>query len=189
MKKLLSFLLLLVATARVNAQQLLNDKVDIIEGSGVYNVNAVIYLPKNYSPSTAYPLVIYNHGTGQAGTNISRMYTAGLPHVLQQGYVPPFDFIMIAPQHGSYGPDPAWLPGILEDANKRWKIDNERIYLTGTSAGGWMTYGSQLNISTDVGKKVAAIVNISAATQDANKNNFANYKITQTPMWAIAGDQ
>ena len=184
----ISALFFLLLSARMSAQQLINDKIDIVAGSGVYNVNCVIYLPRNYSTSVAYPLVIYAHGVGQAGTDISKMYTAGLPKVLQAGYIPPFDFIMLAPQQSSYGPDPAWLPAILEEANKRWKIDNSRIYVTGTSAGGWMTYGSQMNISTDLAQKFAAIVPISGATQDINKNNFSWFKTSQTPVWAIVGD-
>ncbi len=188
-RKPLSIALLFLTAAQIHAQQLLNDKIDIIEGSGVYNVNAVIYLPRNYSPDKAYPLVIYAHGAGQAGSDINRMYLMGLPKVLRDGYTPPFDFIMVAPQHSSYGPDPAWLPAILEDANKRWKIDNDRIYLTGTSAGGWMTYGSQMNESTDLAQKFAAIVPISGATQDINKNNFSWFAVSKTPVWAIVGEQ
>ncbi|MBO9681675.1 MAG: hypothetical protein J7502_03195 [Flavisolibacter sp.] len=181
----LSFLFISV---RMNAQQLINDKIDIIAGSGVYKINAVIYLPRNYSSGTSYPLVIYAHGVAQAGSDISKMYVTGLPRVLQNGYIPPFDFIMIAPQHGSFGPDPAWLPGILEDANSRWKIDNSRIYVTGNSAGGWMAYGSQMNVSTTVAQKIAAIVPVSGATQDINKNNFSWFATSKTPVWAIVGE-
>lgn len=181
-------LFFLLSSIGLSAQQLINDKIDVIAGSSVYNVNAVIYLPRNYSASTAYPLVIYAHGVGQAGSDISKMYTTGLPKILQGGYIPPFDFIMVAPQRGSYGPDPAWLNGILESANSRWKIDNSRIYITGNSAGGWMTYGSQMNVSTDLAKKIAAIVPVSGATQDVNKNNFSWFATSLTPVWAIVGD-
>lgn len=172
----------------IHAQQLLNDKIDIVAGKGVYNVNCVIYLPKNYSPKVAYPLVIYGHGIGQAGNDISKMYREGLPKVLKSGYIPPFDFIMLAPQQSSYGPDPTWLPAILEEANKRWKIDNSRIYITGNSGGGWISYGSQMNVNTDIAQKIAAIVPVSGATQDINKKNYSWFAKSKTPVWAIVGN-
>ena len=118
-RKIFTLVLLVSSVTGMHAQQLINDKIDIIAGSGVFNVNAVIYLPRNYSPSTAYPLVIFSHGVGNSGSDINNMYKTGLPKNLKEGYIPPFDFIMIAPQHGSYGPDPAWIAGIIEEANKR----------------------------------------------------------------------
>jgi predicted peptidase len=133
-------------------------------------------------------LVIYCHSREEAGTDIEKQYSTGLPKILQEGYTPSFDFIMIAPQHPSYSVDPKWLPAIVEDAERRWKIDESRVYLTGVSAGGWSAYGSQLNLDTLAGKLFAAIAVCSGATQDADKTNLDQWKATQTPLWAIVGE-
>jgi dienelactone hydrolase len=174
--------------AFTKAQQLLNDKIDITPGSATNNVNAVIYLPANYSTTQNYPLVIYNHSISEATKDINDLYSTGLPQVLKGGYKPSFDFIMVAPQRSSYSVDPNWLQGVLEDAQKRWSIDTGRIYLTGQSSGGWPVYGAQLNISPDFARKFAAIVINSGATQDAKKTNFDWWTASKTPLWAIVGE-
>ncbi len=175
----------LVSTAC--AQQLLTDKLELPAGGS--GNNTLVYLPAAYSKDSSYPLVIYLHGFGQAGTDVTKLYEAGLPKVLKAGYRPSFDFIMLAPQSAMYSLNPAWLPHILNDAKKRWAIDTNRIYLTGIDAGGWAAYGSQLNVSAAFAKKIAAIVTISGATQNAAKKNFAWWRQSAVPLWAIAGRQ
>jgi hypothetical protein len=152
-----------------------------------FTVNALIWLPPGYENSKKYPLVIYGHGSGQAGADINKLYDDGLPAVLKEGFRPPFDCIIICPQRDSYGALPSWLPGILEEAGKRFLIDTTRIYLTGNSAGGFLCYGSQLNISQELANKFAAICVLSGATQDANQNNLGWWLTSKTPLWAIVG--
>jgi hypothetical protein len=163
--------------------------INILTGNEKFEVNALIWLPPNYSSSKRYPLVIYGHGSGQAGKELSQLYLDGLPMVLKAGFRPPFDCIIICPQRASYGILPDWLPGIIEDAEKRFAIDTTRIYLTGTSAGGYMCYGSQLNISMSLSKKIAAICVISGATQDIKKENIEWWIRSKTPCWAIVGSE
>jgi predicted peptidase len=168
------------------SQTIWSDKVKIYL-TGTYTVNAVIYTPANYSPTKKYPLVLFMHGMGEAGTNVSLMYNTGLPQVLKSGYKPAFDFIMVAPQRSSYSVDPTWLPGIMKDILSRFPIDTTRMYMTGLSAGGWGCYGSQLNVDTTLAKRFAAVVVCSGATQDANQANLNWWKQSKTPLWSIVG--
>jgi hypothetical protein len=190
LKRIFVWLLLLVCSSQfINAQTLLNDKIDILPGSSTYYLNEVIYKPANFSTSQKYPLVVFLHGMGEAGTNVSSLYNTGLPKVLNNGYRPPFDFIMVAPQATSYSLDPKYLQQVLDDANTRFpNIDQSRIYITGLSAGGWGVYGSQLNVDTTLAKKFAAIVIMSGATQDANKANIGWWQTSKTPLWAVVGN-
>lgn len=176
-------LLFLLGFFSPRAQQLFEGHVNI----GSEERDAIIYLPAQYSKTKAYPLVIFTHGMAEAGKNIKKLYKQGLPKVLKQGYRPSFDFIMVAVQHNSFSVEPDWLPAILADCHKRWKIDGSRVYLTGISAGGKAAYGSQLNISRAFAKKFAAIVVNSGITQHANKKNLDWWKDTRTPLWAIVG--
>jgi hypothetical protein len=186
--KLLLCLLFAFSALAGKAQQLLSGKINIAAG-GASTRNALFYLPASYSENTAYPLVVYLHGMSQAGTDVNKLYKTGLPKVLKDGYRPSFDFIMVAPQSDKYGVDPAWLPHIMTDAQSRWAIDTNRVYLTGIDAGGWAAYGSQLNISAAFAKKIAAIVAISGATQNSILQHFDWWKKSQTPLWAITGSR
>ncbi len=152
-----------------------------------YSLNCVYAVPKNFDATKSYPLILFFHGSGEAGTNINTMYNQGLPNVLKSGYQPPFDFIMVAPQASSYGVNPDWLPYILADVKSRYKIDSTRIYGTGLSAGGWATFGSQMNEPLSVGKQFAAIAPLSAATQDLTQSGVSNFSSTKVFVWDVVG--
>lgn len=162
---------------------LILDKVKIFPNS-TYTVPAVIY---RSDTAVKRPLVIFLHGMGEAGTTGTALYNQGLPLVLKNGFNPPFPIIMVAPQRSSYSPDPAWLPCIIQDMIDRFDIDTDKIYITGLSAGGWGTYGSQLNITEAFANLIAAILPLSGATQDINKTNFNWFFTSKTPTWAIVG--
>src|SRR6478736_645128 len=123
----LFFLLLLASFSKVHAQRLYAEKIPIKATTASHPQNTLIYLPAGYSKEKTYPLVVYLHGNGQAGTDINKLYATGLPKVLHDGYKPPFDFIMLAPQSDRYGVSPQWLPELLNQAQKRFSIDTNRI--------------------------------------------------------------
>jgi len=181
------FFPLLFVSFLVRAQNLSSIKIIVTEGSTVSEKDALLYLPASYSSTKKYPLVVYTHGLGEAGTDVTKLYATGLPKVLKDGYQPAFDFIMIAVQSASYSVAPQWLSSILDQSISRWNIDTGRIYLTGISAGGWGAFGSQLNISSQFGSRFAAIVVNSGATQNVLKTNLDWWKTTKTPLWATVG--
>jgi poly(3-hydroxybutyrate) depolymerase len=172
-----------------HSQKWVTQKMLVTQNGTPESRNALIYLPLNFSKTTTYPLVVYLHGLSQAGTDINRLYQTGLPKVLKDGYQPSLDFIMIAVQSPSYSIAPNELPNILQYVQKRWAIDTNRIYLTGIDAGGWAAYGSQLNVSATFAKKIAAIVTISATTQNLTTSNLAWWAQSHTPLWTIAGQR
>jgi len=184
--RILFALVFLTLFSSTQAQQFLTDKIAV--SNAPEHRNAVIYLPAQYSKDKAYPLVIYTHGLSQAGTDVEKLYETGLPKVLKAGYRPSFDFIMIAPQSASYSVAPEWLESILKEAQSRWNIDTNRIYMTGIDAGGWAAYGSQLNVNAAFAKKIAAIVTVAAATQNNNETNYDWWQKSSTPLWSITGE-
>lgn len=151
--------------------------------------NCIIALPNNYDATKKYPLLIAGEGTGESSGSILDLYKNGLPTALKAGFTPPEDYVILCPQRGSYSVDPAWLPGILTDALKRWSINTNRIYLTGYSAGGWMCYGAVMNVNPTFGSNFAAILTLSGATQDAVMANIGWWKTNPVPVWMISGDQ
>src|SRR5437763_8769076 len=118
--RLFFFLSLSISFSIAHAQQLFTTTVPTADTGSLTECKAVIYLPPGYSKDKSYPLVIYSHGIGQAGTDITELYETGLPKILKGGCRPSFDFIMIAPQSPLYSIAPQWLEGILKSAQKQW---------------------------------------------------------------------
>jgi poly(3-hydroxybutyrate) depolymerase len=189
-KKTLLWLAILIGFVGTQAksQTFENGKIDVLAGSSTFYLNCVYYKPANFSTTKKYPLVLFFHGMGEAGTDINKMYNTGLPKILKDGYKPAFDFIMVAPQHNSYSLDPKHLEQVLNESLIKFpNVDQSRIYLTGLSAGGNTIYVSSLNINKELPKRFAAMVVMSGATQGINKDNFPWWKEFKTPLWAVVG--
>lgn len=95
----------------------------------------LVYLPDGYySSMTHWPLILVLHGSGKVGRDIQRIRDGGLPRELEcGGHIP---FIVVAPQCPKPGWDVKALEGLLEEIPSRWRIDADRVYLTGESMGG-----------------------------------------------------
>jgi poly(3-hydroxybutyrate) depolymerase len=190
-KKTILWLAILIGFVgnQANSQTFENGKIDVLAGSSTFYLNCVYYTPANFSTTKKYPLVLFFHGMGEAGTDINKMYNTGLPKVLKDGYKPAFDFIMVAPQHNSYSLDPKHLEQVLNESLIKYpNVDQSRIYLTGLSAGGNTIYVSSLNINKELPKRFAAMAVMSGATQGINTANFYWWKEFRTPLWAVVGE-
>src|ERR1700733_10976084 len=108
------------------------------------------YLPPSYAanPTKKYPLIIFLHGTGEAGTGVAGLNTligAALPQRIAQGLDPSavnpldgqtYEFIVVSPQAASWSYNYDAVKYILPNVLSRYHVDLNRIYLTGLSAGG-----------------------------------------------------
>jgi predicted peptidase len=105
----------------------------------------LLSLPTGYDASgrTRYPLVIFLHGSGESGTDLSSVAIHGPPHQAATGRALPF--ILASPQspytctYGGY--DPVMLDAFLDELLATLPVDADRVYLTGLSMGGIWTYG------------------------------------------------
>ncbi|RKD91245.1 carboxylesterase family protein [Mangrovibacterium diazotrophicum] len=104
--------------------------------------NYLTYLPENYDSTQAnlYPVIIYLHGRSVSGTDLNRVRRYGLPYFLDHGKK--MDFIVVAPQcpWGKRWSSENWLDSMMVELNTKYRIDNDRIYLTGMSLGGFGTW-------------------------------------------------
>lgn len=102
--------------------------------------NYLLYLPKDYNASNEnFPLVLFLHGAGERGTDIEKVKTHGLPKLINQGK--DFPFIVVSPQC----PDNIFwnidiLIALLNDVVAKYRVDTNRIYVTGLSMGGHGTW-------------------------------------------------
>jgi predicted esterase len=100
-----------------------------------------IYVPPQYfmEDSHEWPLLVCLHGSGEIGTDGVSQTRIGLPLYIA-GRIKRFPFIAVFPQaHQMWfrGPEELAVWGILDDVVKNYRIDTNRIYLTGLSMGGF----------------------------------------------------
>lgn len=164
--------------------------------------NALLSLPDDYtSTSQTYPLIIFLHGSGEVGSTVqdlSRLTKNGLPLVISKGQkmeaVHPLTdklvkFIVLAPQHHGWTTTPESIEYMLSDLSKKFRIDTNRIYLTGLSAGAQgvimaTTYKESLT------KKIAAIVPMSPSmASDDYLKNFRFFSSGYPAAWFFTGDK
>ncbi len=105
------------------------------------DLNYLLFLPEGYGkkPDERWPLLLFLHGAGERGTNLSKVATHGPPKYVATH--PDFPFILVSPQC----PDgQTWsndlLLGLLNEITNTCAVDPHRVYLTGLSMGGYGTW-------------------------------------------------
>ncbi|MFO1512634.1 MAG: alpha/beta hydrolase-fold protein [Verrucomicrobiota bacterium] len=117
----------------------------------------LLYLPTGYQtePQRHWPLVLFLHGSGERGTNVSVVAVHGPPKLVNQGR--DFPFILVSPQ---CPPKREWsdkaLLGLLDEIERQCRVDTNRVYLTGLSMGGYGTW----NLGLKHPERFAALVPI-----------------------------
>ena len=132
------------------------------------------YLPQGYnSTSQNYPLLIYVHGLGELGdgspSQLPRCLDAGPPMQINQGIFPSsftvggqnFSFIILTPQFTQW-PGPDQISNIIDYAESHYRVDINRIYLTGLSMGGGVVM-DYAGYYPSYSNRIAAIVPIAMA--------------------------
>ena len=120
--------------------------VTIPVGTG-FTVKGWLYLPAGYATSgKTYPVVFFYHGQGEAGTDPWKILAQGIPNLISNGMRPDniinpadgqaYSFIVLSVQHWAWSADPEWLPKEIDWLKQNYRIDTNRIYVTGLSAGG-----------------------------------------------------
>ena len=147
-----------------------------------YPYNFRMYLPPGYSNNGTFPLIIFLHGAGERGDNLDLVDNHGpLKHVNEAWWN--YDFVIIAPQVPSGKSWNATAVRQLYDTVKNvyTGIDQNRVYLTGLSMGG---YGVNAIMQSSSNDWVSADAEICG--QVATNQNACNYK--NTPSWGFACD-
>src|SRR5207237_821789 len=89
--------------------------------------------------SKRWPLIFFLHGAGERGNDIWKVAVHGPPKIVKDK--PDFPFVVVSPQCPS---GQCWsndlLLALLDEVESRYKIDKNRVYLTGLSMGGFGTW-------------------------------------------------
>jgi predicted peptidase len=137
---------LLVATPALSrAQEAGKQQAQSLEKTvtKVYKANYLLYLPKEYSKEAGkkWPLIIFLHGSGESGTELEQVKVHGPPKLIAAGKE--FPFIVVSPQAPTVprrGWDVEVMNALLDDLIAKYTVDEDRVYLTGLSMGGYGTW-------------------------------------------------
>jgi predicted esterase len=100
-----------------------------------------LFLPRGYKGDRPYPLLVYLHGFGARGLDGWKTATDGVgPFIEERNET--FDMLALFPQSetGDWEADTAdgrRALAILDEVLRDYAVDRQRIYLTGTSRGGF----------------------------------------------------
>ncbi|MDA0834536.1 MAG: hypothetical protein O2955_07090 [Planctomycetota bacterium] len=147
-----------------------------------------VLLPHEYSPQHRYPLIIALHSAGRSTDDELRWWGGTVEEPLQsrrRGY------IVIAPEYvdsgsKSYDYSPVEHFKVLEslkDARKRFRIDSDRVFLSGHGMGG----DAAFDIGMSHAYEFAGIIPISGVCEKFCTYYWENAK--RLPWYIVAGER
>jgi predicted peptidase len=110
--------------------------------TGNEQMRYLLFLPAEYGrePAKKWPLILFFHGSGECGDDWDSVKKHGPPKIVEKNR--DFPFIVVSPQlpsvNATYSDEflSAWLNNVFSS----YQIDMNRIYLTGLSLGGYITW-------------------------------------------------
>jgi predicted peptidase len=141
----------------------------------------LMYTPEGYEESDeSWPLVVFLHGSGERGKDYQLLKKHGPPKNAENTEVNDLPFLILSPQlpQNYRGWQTSELTSLLDEIIKDYNVDENRIYLTGLSMGG---YGTWL-WAFEEPDRFAALAPICGGG-DPNKVE----KIKDVPVWVFHG--
>jgi len=147
----------------------------------------VVFIPASYHPGSHPPVMLFLHGSGERGENNLDHLIVGIgPAIWKRKMTFPFVVVLAQCRPDSSwrpdDPDARWALGMLEQTQKEFATDPDRVVLTGLSMGG---NGTWLIAAQDP-TAWSAIVPMCARPDVANAEKFA---AAHLPIWNFCGDQ
>jgi predicted peptidase len=174
---LIVILILTAISQHVSAQMQTKQKAKIVRKT---TLPYLLWLPADYKKEKekTYPLMIFLHGSGERGDSLELVKRNGPPSFLDNST--DFQFITVSPQCPV---GKRWntedLQVLLEQILAKYRIDHDRIYLTGLSMGGFGTWAWACAYPD----QFAAI----APVCGGGDQQFAKY-LKNLPVWAFHGE-
>ncbi|VAX35631.1 hypothetical protein MNBD_PLANCTO02-3414 [hydrothermal vent metagenome] len=154
-----------------------NQKEENLDVTIKVQMKYLLTLPKNYEKQEKWPLVLFLHGAGERGDNLDLVKIHGPPMLVSKGEN--FPFILVSPQCR----ENVWwqsveLTALLDEIEKKYHVDKDRIYVTGLSMGGFGSWA----LAAYTPDRFAAIVPICGGGETYKVKRFSH-----VPVWAFHG--
>src|SRR5215203_6016246 len=152
------------------------------------------YLPSGYWGSgQTYPLIVFIHGVGELGDGVgqlSSVLNGGLPRVISSGQFPSSfnvggvnqGFLVISPQFRNW-PSNSDVNDVINYAIQNYRVNTSRIYVTGLSMGGGVTWETAAAYAS----RIAAIVPVCGASYP-EQNRAKSIASANVAVWATHND-
>ncbi|MBS1704399.1 MAG: dienelactone hydrolase family protein [Armatimonadetes bacterium] len=142
--------------------------------------NYLLYLPKDYGKTDKhFPLLIFLHGAGERGDDLDKVKVHGPPRYVNEGQE--FPFIIVSPQcPENRWWDPLNVLTLLTEIEMNYRVDVDRVYLTGLSMGGFGTWA----LGAMYPDKFAALAPICGGGEPRMTMTLGGM-----PIWAVHGRQ
>ena len=149
-------------------------------GDPTQKLGYLLYLPENYGKSNERsPLLLFLHGAGERGSDLSLVKVHGPPKLIAQGQHLPF--VVVSPQcPEKQGWNAQVLLALLDDLEARYSIDKDRVYVTGLSMGGAGTWA----LVAEEPDRFAAAVPVCG-----HSHPLAARLAARVPTWIVVGDR
>ncbi|HEY0057615.1 MAG TPA: hypothetical protein VGB56_00685, partial [Flavisolibacter sp.] len=171
-KRLLSFLVLFFGSLAAFSQTL-TPKTNVVIGTKVNGYYE--YLPQGYdsTASVTYPVIFFMTGIGEMGngnTEIDEVLANEIPKLLKNGTFPTSftvngrtsKFIIIIPQFKTGSkPSAVHVNEVINYILPRYKINLNRVYITGISYGGGLSWAYP-GYSAAYANRIAAVVQVAS---------------------------
>ena len=139
----------------------------------------LLYLPPDYNEDVKkrWPMMLYLHGSGERGDDLEQVKAHGPPKHIAQGQ--DYPLVVVSPQC----PEDSWwdvdeLLALLDEVTESYRIDLDRVYVTGLSMGGFGTW----YLAARQPERFAAIAPICGGGKVADAP-----RLKDLPIWAFHG--
>lgn len=149
------------------------------------SLDYLLHLPKTYSEDLkAYPLLLFLHGRGERGETLEILKRTGLPAYIEQREE--FPFVTVMPQC----PKTTFWPMLTEKLYylvkkimRDYRIDSNRVYLTGLSMGGYGCW----HLANEYPDIFAAMIPICGGTFEKIGFPERIKNLKNLPIWTFHG--
>lgn len=142
----------------------------------------VVYVPRDYTPTQKYPVILFLHGAGERGSDGIRQTQVGIGAAIRT-YPERFPCLVVMPQC----PADRWWRGeeleaayqCLQQILREFSCDPQRVYLTGLSMGGFGSW----ELAAKYPDAFAAVIPICGRGNPADAEKLKNL-----PIWVFHGE-
>ncbi|MAY75456.1 MAG: phospholipase [Phycisphaerae bacterium] len=140
----------------------------------------IVNLPDGYEGNgESWPLILFLHGAGERGDDLEKVKVWGPPKMIAEGKSIPA--IVVSPQCPS---DQWWdsnaLLALLDKVEQDYRVDKDRVYVTGLSMGGFGTWA----LGVAAPDRFAALVPVCGGSSGPAR---LLRRLKDMPIWAFHG--